>query len=81
MILPRIFSVIDTQITMKVDASGKMMFLATDLSTGEPRMNQDITLHKNILRTYTETWDSISQKSLRTYLPFTNRAFATGVLL
>ncbi len=32
-VLPRVFSVIDTQVTMKVDASGKMQFLATDIRT------------------------------------------------
>jgi hypothetical protein len=32
-VLPRVFSVIDTQVTMKVDASGKMQFLATDILT------------------------------------------------
>ena len=36
-VLPRVFSVVDTQVTMKVDASGKMQFLATDINTGAPR--------------------------------------------
>ena len=36
LIPPLLFSVIDTHITMKVDASGKMVFLATDIETGLP---------------------------------------------
>ncbi len=81
MVLPRVFSVVDSQITMKVDASGKMSFLVTDINTGAPRAGQEIELRKNILRTYTESWDSVSQQSIKTYLPFTNRSFATGVVL
>ncbi len=80
-VLPRVFSVIDSQITMKVDASGKMDFLVTDINTGKPRDNQSIRVYKNITRTYTEEWDSILGRSVKTYLPFTNRAFATGVIL
>ncbi len=32
-VLPRVFSVVDSQVTMKVDASGKMQFLVTDITT------------------------------------------------
>lgn len=80
-VLPRIFSVIDSQVTMKVDASGKMTFLVTDINTGAPRDNQSVRVFKNITRTYTEEWDPRTEKSIRTYLPFTNRSFATGVTL
>ena len=81
MVLPRIFSVIDSQITMKVDASGKMTFLVTDINTGAPRDNQSMRVFKNITRTYTEEWDPRAERSIKTYLPFTNRSFATGVIL
>lgn len=33
LVQPLLFSVVDTHITMKVDASGKMMLLVTDLMT------------------------------------------------
>lgn len=80
-VLPRVFSIVDSQITMKVDASGKMSFLVTDINTGAPRGGQTIQLNKNILKTYTENWDSSIGQSIKTYLPFTNRSFATGVTL
>lgn len=80
-VLPRVFSVVDSQITMKVDASGKMSFLVTDINTGVPRAGQKVQLNKNILKTYTESWDSTTEQSIKTYLPFTNRSFATGVTL
>ncbi len=66
---------------MKVDASGKMSFLVTDINTGVPRAGQKVQLNKNILKTYTESWDSTTEQSIKTYLPFTNRSFATGVTL
>lgn len=66
---------------MKVDASGNMDFLVTDISTGAPRPDQTVKINKNILRTHTDTWDSTTGISTREYLPFTNKAFATGVLL
>jgi hypothetical protein len=46
--------VVDTQLTLKVDASGKIQVLATDITTGEPRSKQEIQLLQNISRTYTE---------------------------
>jgi alpha-2-macroglobulin len=80
-VLPRVFSVVDSQITMKVDASGKMSFLVTDINTWAPRSGQEIQLNKNILKTHTETWDTKSQQSIKTYLPFSNRSFSTGITL
>lgn len=80
-VLPRVFSVVDTQITLKVDASGKMNFLVTDLKTGAPRADQSLTLRKNILQTYTESWDPVLNRSIKEYLPFTNRAFSTGSMV
>jgi hypothetical protein len=37
---PRVFSLIDSSITMKTDTSGKISFLVTDIKTGKPRSNQ-----------------------------------------
>lgn len=59
LVMPILFTVMDTHITMKVDASGKMLFLVTDISTGAPLPDQDITVMRNITRTYTEKWDSV----------------------
>ena len=78
---PVIFSVIDTNITMKVDASGRLMILATDIATGVPLGGQDITIKRNITRTYTETWNGSTQVSERHYIPLTSQAFASGISL
>jgi hypothetical protein len=45
---------VDTQLTLKVDASGKMQVLATDITTGEPRSKQEIKLLQNISQSYKE---------------------------
>jgi uncharacterized protein YfaS (alpha-2-macroglobulin family) len=78
---PVIFSVIDTHITMKVDASGKMMFLATDIQTGKPRADLDVTLLRNVSRTHIEKWNPTTQVVEKEYIPFTSQAFATGVVV
>lgn len=80
-IAPILFSVIDTHIIMKVDASGKMLFLATDIVTGKPLPDQEITLLRNISRTHTEKWDPITGNTEKTYLPLTTQAFATGIVI
>lgn len=66
---------------MKVDASGKMSFLVTDLSTGKPRENQTITLSQNISRTYNEQWNKTTQKYDIIYLPLSTSSFAPGVMV
>lgn len=78
---PVIFTVMDSHITMKVDASGKLFFLVTDLTTGKPLPDQEITVMRNITRTYTETWNPTTYQSDREYLPLTTQAFATGIVL
>jgi hypothetical protein len=78
-IVPVLFSIIDTHLTLKVDASGKMMLLATDIMTGKPRENQVVTLTRNISRTHKERWDSVNQRVEKEYIPLTSQAFATGV--
>lgn len=78
---PILFSVVDTNITMKVDASGKIMVLATDVSTGKPLADQSITVMRNISRTYTETWNDATSQTVRTYLPLSSQAFAPGISL
>ncbi len=86
-IAPRIFSVVDTQLTLKVDASGKMQVLATDITTGEPRSKQEIKLLQNISRSYkeelievTESWQTLSRFVNRS-LPITNSYFSSWILL
>lgn len=66
---------------MKVDASGKMSFLVTDISTGKPRANQVLTLAQNITKAYTEEWNPTTQKYIVTYLPISRGAFSTGITL
>jgi len=57
-VAPKVFSIVDTHITMKIDSSGKMQFLATDIRTGEPRPNQDITLRSNIAQLFKQNWNN-----------------------
>lgn len=78
---PRVFSVIDSHITMKVDASGKMSFLVTDINTGKPLPNQSVTLAQNVTKTYTEEWNQTTQKYTVNYLPISRSSFSTGVSL
>ena len=80
-IAPILFSIVDTHIIMKVDASGKMLFLATDIITGKPLPDQEITLLRNISRTHTEKWDPVTGNTEKIYLPLTTQAFATGIVI
>ncbi len=80
-VAPRVFSVVDTHITMKVDSSGKMQFLATDIRTGEPRSEQDITLRNNISQLYTQNWNQSKQAYDITYTPLSALSWGTGMIL
>lgn len=72
---------IDSHITMKVDASGKMSFLVTDIKTGKPLSNQSVSLAQNVSKAYTEEWNPTTQKYTITYLPISRSAFSTGISL
>ncbi len=78
---PRVFSVIDTHITMKIDSSGKIQVLATDIRTGEPRQEQDITIRNNISQLYTQAWNNGKNKYDITYTPLSALSWGTGILL
>jgi uncharacterized protein YfaS (alpha-2-macroglobulin family) len=78
-IVPRVFSVIDTQVTLKVDASGKMQVLTTDINTGEPRSKQEISLLQNIQHTFTEEWNASTSTYDRKYFPLSNPYFSKGI--
>ena len=80
-IAPIIFSIVDTHITLKVDASGKMMVLVTDIATGKPVPGQEIKLLRNVSRTHTEKWDPNTGKIDKIYLPLTTESFATGIII
>lgn len=80
-VVPILFTVMNSHITMKVDASGKTMFLITDISTGKPLANQEITVMRNITRTYHERWNSTTNETDREYTPVTSQAFASGMIL
>lgn len=81
LVKPLLFSVVDTHITMKVDASGKILILATDLATGKPLPGQEITAMRNITRTYIDKWNQDTQTSTKEYLPLSAQNFATGIIL
>lgn len=78
---PRVFSVVDSHITMKVDASGKMSFLVTDINTGKPLTNQTLTLSQNITRSYTEQWNQTTRQYDISYLPLSNASFTPSIMV
>ncbi len=78
---PMIFSVIDSHITLKVDASGKILALVTDISTWAPLADQEIVVRRNVSRTYSEKRNPDTGQSEKTYLPLSTQAFATGIVL
>jgi hypothetical protein len=80
-VAPRVFAIVDTHITMKIDTSGKMEFLATDIRTGEPRSNQDVILNKNISQLYTQNWNSTKQSYDTIYTPLWAASWGTGISL
>ncbi|MBX9809011.1 hypothetical protein K2X92_01310, partial [Candidatus Gracilibacteria bacterium] len=80
-VVPKVFSIVDTHIVMKIDSSGKMQFLATDIQTGKPRENQDITLKKNIAQLYKQDWNSAKGAYDITYTPLSMTSWGTGVSL
>ncbi len=80
-VAPRVFSVVDTHITMKVDSSGKMQLLATDIRTGAPRSEQDITLKNNISQLYTQNWNSGKNTYDIVYTPLSTLSWGTGMIL
>ncbi len=78
---PVLFSLLDTHITMKLDASGKALFFATDMTTSMPIAGQEIRIFKNIGRTYNEVWNPTTEKIDITYLPLSTITYATGITL
>ena len=58
-----------------------MMVLATDIVTGAPLPDQDITVRRNITHTYTDTWNSVLGTTSRSYLPLSSQAYAPGVAI
>ena len=80
-VAPRVFSVIDTHITMKIDSSGKTQLLATDIRTGEPRSEQAITLRNNISQLYTQSWNQDKEAYDITYTPLSSLSWGTGIIL
>ncbi|NRH21094.1 hypothetical protein HOO68_03555 [Candidatus Gracilibacteria bacterium] len=80
-VAPRVFSVVDTHITMKIDTSGKMQFLATDIRTGEPRPNQDITLRSNIAQLFKQNWNNSTNTYDIEYTPLSAASWGSGIVL
>lgn len=80
-VAPRVFSVVDTHITMKIDSSGKMQFLATDIRTGEPRPNQDITLRSNIAQLFKQNWNNSTNAYDIEYTPLGSASWGSGISL
>lgn len=80
-VAPRAFSVVDTHLTMKLDTTGKIQILATDIRTGEPRQAQDITLRENISQLYTQNWNQGKQSYDIAYTPLSALSWWTGITL
>lgn len=80
-VAPRVFSVVDTHITMKIDTNGKMQLLATDIRTGEPRVNQEITLRNNISQLYKQNWNSAANAYDIEYTPLWAASWWSGMSL
>ncbi len=78
---PRVFSVVDTHITMKLDTTGKIQLLATDIRTGEPRSEQSITLRENISQLYTQKWNQGKQSYDIAYTPLSALSWWTGITI
>jgi hypothetical protein len=74
-ISPRTFSVVDTHLIMKTDSSGKTYFLATDIKTGEPRKDQEITIKQNISSLYTQNWNNTKNNYDITYVPLNSQSW------
>lgn len=55
--------------------------LATDIRTGEPRSEQDITLRENISQLYTQSWNQGKQAYDITYTPLSSLSWGTGIIL
>ena len=77
----RVFAVVDTHLTMKIDASGKMELLATDIRTWEPRASQDIILKNNISQLYKQDWNSSKWTYDITYTPLGAVSWGSGISL
>lgn len=80
-VAPKVFSIVDTHITMKIDSSGKMQFLATDIRTGEPRPNQDITLRSNIAQLFKQNWNNSTNTYDIEYTPLSAASWWSGIVL
>jgi len=78
-VAPKVFSVIDEQIAMKVDSSGRMQFLVTDILTNEPKPNQSIEILENVGATSEYAWNPTTQTYEQRYLPLSTQAFSTGM--
>lgn len=78
---PRVFAVVDTHITMKIDTNGKIQLLATDIQTGQPRASQDIVIRNNISQLYKQDWNSSKQSYDITYTPLGAMSWGTGISL
>ena len=64
---------------MKIDASGKLNFLVTDIRTGSPIADQSITIQSNQSRIYNQKWNTSTQKYDFEYLPLSSTSFGTGM--
>jgi hypothetical protein len=64
---------------MKIDTSGKMQFLTTDIRTGKPRDNQEITLKKNISQLFLQNWNNTKNTYDITYTPLSTISWGSGV--
>jgi alpha-2-macroglobulin len=78
---PLLFAIVDTHLTLKVDASGKIMVQATDISTGQGRSGMEVRALRNISRTHIEKWNTQTSQVDKEYIPLSDQSFATGISL
>lgn len=78
---PRVFSVLDTHITMKLDVSGDMQVLVTDMLDRRPRPNAEVRYSRNIGKTADLSWDPEKREYQQKDTPLSDQIFATGILL
>lgn len=78
---PILFSVVDSHITMKISKKGKAFFFVTDIATGKPIANQQITIMKNIGDLYKRTWNEASGSYDVAYYPLSHKVFDDPIVL
>ena len=78
---PILFSILDTNIVMKVSQEGDSLFLVTDIYTWKPMKDQEIMVYQNISRSVERTWNSQKGMYDLKYIPLAEKRFSTWVYI